>query len=70
MKSGPASGSGTVAGGGGDIHFSTFSLLACELVPFTATVSDDNLTADIAGAAATPPTCTLLTGHLQLHRTG
>jgi hypothetical protein len=69
MREGDATGTGTVTAGEREIAFSTFNLLGCTLAPFTATVTDDNLTADVTGGAATPD-CRLVMGHLQLHRTG
>ena len=67
---GDASGSGTVTAGAREIGFSTFDLLGCALVPFTATVTDDNLTANVMGVAASHSACRVMQGHLQLHRTG
>jgi hypothetical protein len=69
-RSGNITGSGTVTTGGRGISFTTFELLGCALTPFTATVTNDSLTADVTGGAASPPACVLVTGHLQLHRTG
>jgi hypothetical protein len=69
-RTGNTTGSGTITSGGDGIDFTTFQLLGCTLSPFTATVTDDDLTADVTGAAASPPACVLLTGHLKLHRTG
>lgn len=67
---GDAGGRGTVTAGAREIGFSTFDLLGCALVPFTATVTDDNLTANVVGVAASHPACRIVQGHLQLHRTG
>jgi hypothetical protein len=69
-RDGPANGSGTITAGARGISFTTFELLGCALTPFTATVTDDSLTADVTGMAASPLACVLVMGHLQLHRTG
>jgi hypothetical protein len=66
---GKATGRGTVTTGGRGISFTTFQLFHCTLAPFTATVTDDTLTANVTGVAASSA-CVLLTGHLQLRRTG
>jgi hypothetical protein len=67
---GEVTGRGTVTTGGRGISFTTFQLFHCALTSFTATVTNDTLTANVTGVAASPPACVLLTGHLQLHRTG
>lgn len=70
QRDGEASGSGTVTAGGRELGFTSLNLLGCTLAPFTATITGDNLAADVTGVAAAHPACRLVMGHLQLHRTG